>query len=444
MATYVPPKINTAYVFYISLVSQANTKVFQANPTLAAGDFNVATEDGAPGGLGTTPTVDADFTKRVKVTLAAGEMNGGNVTLICSDAAGAEWCDLTINIQTSARQVDDLAFPVTSGRGLDVTATGAAGIDWANVENPTTALALTGTTIATTQKVDVETIKTNPVVNGGTVTFTTNSTVASTTNITGGVITTVTNLTNAPTNGDLTATMKSSVTTAVPTAAQIATGVWQDATAGDFTAASSIGKSVMNGVALGTGLTVNDLTTKTGFSLTQAFPTNFADMAITVTTGRVTGGTNADKTGYSISGTKTTLDALNDIAATAIVSSGAITTNAGKVSGVILADTVTTYTGNTPQTGDAFARIGAAGASLTALGDARIANLDAAVSSRMATYTQPAGFLAATFPTDPADQSLIISATNTILADTNAILLDTGTDGVVVAATSKSGYALSS
>ena len=62
----------------------------------------------------------------------------------------------------------------------------------------------------------------------------------------------------------------------------------------------------------------------------------------------------------------------------------------------------------------------------------------------MATYTQPAGFLAATFPTDPADQSLIISATNTILADTNAILLDTGTDGVVVAATSKSGYALSS
>jgi hypothetical protein len=37
---------------------------------------------------------------------------------------------------------------------------------------------------------------------------------ASTTNITGGTITTVTNLTNAPTVGDLTATMKGSVTTA--------------------------------------------------------------------------------------------------------------------------------------------------------------------------------------------------------------------------------------
>lgn len=39
---------------------------------------------------------------------------------------------------------------------------------------------------------------------------------------------------------------------------------------------------------------------KTGYSLTQAFPTNFADMAITITTGQVTVGTNNDKTGYSI------------------------------------------------------------------------------------------------------------------------------------------------
>lgn len=49
---------------------------------------------------------------------------------------------------------------------------------------------------------------------------------ASTTNITAGTITTVTNLTNAPTNGDLTATMKASVTAAVPTAAAITTAVW--------------------------------------------------------------------------------------------------------------------------------------------------------------------------------------------------------------------------
>ena len=39
--------------------------------------------------------------------------------------------------------------PTVSGRTLDVTATGAAGIDWANVENPTTTLVLSGTTIGT-------------------------------------------------------------------------------------------------------------------------------------------------------------------------------------------------------------------------------------------------------------------------------------------------------
>ena len=46
--------------------------------------------------------------------------------------------------------------------------------------------------------------------------------------------------------------------------------------------------------------------------------------------------------------------------------------------------TVSILTGHTPQTGDAFARIGNNGANLTALGDARLANLDVAVSTRNA------------------------------------------------------------
>ncbi len=47
---------------------------------------------------------------------------------------------------------------------------------------------------------------------------------------------------------------------------------------------------------------------------------------------------------------------------------------------------LSTLTGNVPQTGDGYARVGAAGAGLTALGDTRIANLDATISSR----TKPA------------------------------------------------------
>lgn len=55
-------------------------------------------------------------------------------------------------------------------------------------------------------------------------------TVANTTNITAGTITTATNLTNAPTAGDLTATMKTSVTTAATAATPVAT------VSGDFSA----------------------------------------------------------------------------------------------------------------------------------------------------------------------------------------------------------------
>ena len=52
--------------------------------------------------------------------------------------------------------------------------------------------------------------------------------------------------------------------------------------------------------------------------LAASAPTNFGDLAITASTGRVTVGTNADKTGYSISGSITTLDGLNDPTAAAI------------------------------------------------------------------------------------------------------------------------------
>lgn len=66
-------------------------------------------------------------------------------------------------------------------------------------------------------KADLETIKTQTVTCAGGVTIPA-ATLASTTNITAGTITTVTNLTNAPTNGDLTATMKASVNAEVDTA----------------------------------------------------------------------------------------------------------------------------------------------------------------------------------------------------------------------------------
>lgn len=190
MASYVPVVKNGASgaILYVSLVSQANTKLAQVNPTIAAGDFKVSIDGGAFANLGTLPAVTPAGGRAVKITLSQAEVNGDNIFVQCVDAAGDEWCDLLINIQTATRQIDDLAFPTTSGRSLDVTATGAAGVDWANVENQSTAVNLSGTT---------------------------------------------TNLVNTATT----------VTNQL-TAAAIATGVWQDATAGDFTTASSIGKAL--------------------------------------------------------------------------------------------------------------------------------------------------------------------------------------------------------
>jgi len=148
--------------------------------------------------------------------------------------------------------------PTTAGRTLDVSATGEAGLDWANVGSPATALDLSGTTIATTQKVDIETIKTNPVVNAGTVTFPTTATLASTTNIMAGTITTVTNLTNAPTSGDLTATMKTSVTTAATAATPIAASVTGAVGSVTGNVGGSVG-SVVGAVGSVTGLTASNL-----------------------------------------------------------------------------------------------------------------------------------------------------------------------------------------
>lgn len=110
MASFVTPKKNTAFVFYIGLVSQADTKVFQSNPTLAAGDAKVSIDGGALANLATLPDVDPNSSKLVKVALSSDEMNGDNIQVILSDAAGAEWCDCIINIQTTTNQIDDLAL----------------------------------------------------------------------------------------------------------------------------------------------------------------------------------------------------------------------------------------------------------------------------------------------------------------------------------------------
>jgi hypothetical protein len=124
MTSYVTPKKGVEFICYVGLFSQANTKILQANPTLAAGDAKVSIDGGAFANLATLPAVTPAAGKSVKITLSTSEMNGDNITVILSDASGDEWCDLIVNIQTTARQIDDLAYPSTSGRAITVSATG--------------------------------------------------------------------------------------------------------------------------------------------------------------------------------------------------------------------------------------------------------------------------------------------------------------------------------
>lgn len=129
MATFVPAKRATEFIFYVSLVSQADTKLFQNNPTIAAGDFLVSTDGSTTTDLDTLPVVTPASSDSVKITVSVAEMTGDNVKIVASDAAGAQWCDQSWNIQTAVRQIDDLAFPSVSGRNFVVETDGMVHVD---------------------------------------------------------------------------------------------------------------------------------------------------------------------------------------------------------------------------------------------------------------------------------------------------------------------------
>lgn len=124
MATYVPAKRATEYICYVCLTSQADTKLFQVNPTLAAGDVKVSLDGGAFNNLTTLPVVTPAGGRAVKVTLSVAEMTADNVEVVFSDAADSEWCDLALNIQTTATQIDNLVRSTTPANTLDVDASG--------------------------------------------------------------------------------------------------------------------------------------------------------------------------------------------------------------------------------------------------------------------------------------------------------------------------------
>lgn len=108
MASAIPPKKNAAFSFSVYLVDRSNNSQFRSNPTLAAGDVKVVVDGGAPANITTLPVVDADFTKRVEVSLTAAEMNGDRINIVFSDVTGSEWCDYSLEIFTAGQTFDEM------------------------------------------------------------------------------------------------------------------------------------------------------------------------------------------------------------------------------------------------------------------------------------------------------------------------------------------------
>ena len=162
--------------------------------------------------------------------------------------------------------------PTVAGRTLDVTTTGEAGIDWANIGSPTTTVNFTGTTISTSQQIASVSGSVNSVTtrvtantdqwNGTGVTgmpmptytqptgFLSASfpagTIANTTNITAGTITTVSGNVNGSVNSVTNAVTVGTINNDVITASSIANGAIDAATFAD--------SALVIGSAAGTGV----------------------------------------------------------------------------------------------------------------------------------------------------------------------------------------------
>lgn len=113
------PKKNTAYVFGISLPSQANSAIFHANPTLASGDVKISKDGGAFANLTNLPTVTPASGKRVEVSLTSTEMNADRITVIFSDQAGDEWSDVVAHIETTSLPTAGEIADEVAARTLD-------------------------------------------------------------------------------------------------------------------------------------------------------------------------------------------------------------------------------------------------------------------------------------------------------------------------------------
>lgn len=171
--TYAPAQAETNYDLIaftftgtgaVPATVQLSTSM-DSNVTKIAGTSQTAKDLGAINvtNLNTLSSHDPGATLGTS-TLTQTQVTGGAYALNSASFAFNSGLDLTTTQKASVNTEADTALsdygalkPTTAGRTLDVTATGEAGIDWANIGSPTTAVNLSGTTVKTATDVEADT-----------------------------------------------------------------------------------------------------------------------------------------------------------------------------------------------------------------------------------------------------------------------------------------------
>jgi hypothetical protein len=332
----IPSGVTDQYIYFVAV----DATDFTTRETGLSGFTVYRSRNGSVAAAMTTPTVnETDSTN----------MPGVYELLLDEDmtiGAGNDSEEMVFHITASGmapvtRTIELYRPKITAGNTLDVTSTGAAGIDWGNVENQSTAVDLSATDI---QLCDTVTSNTDLVsaadiadavwdeataghVTAGTFGVATTDILADTnelqTDDVPGLLATAQADLDTLTGADgaiLASSQPNSLTFAditISVAGATDSITFAGSGSGDvfsFTRSGSGGlfdtnysTSLQSEVNAACDLALSDYDAVVPADL----PTNFGDMAITASTGLVSVGTNNDKTGYSISGTLNTLDDLD-------------------------------------------------------------------------------------------------------------------------------------
>jgi len=116
------PVKGVAFQFSVSLSDANDPTSFLANPTIAAGDFQISKDGGAFANLVTLPVVNPTNSINVQFNLNAAEMNADEVVVVGIDQTTIkEWDDLRMDVPTPTGNAESV-FDIVVG---DITETAA-------------------------------------------------------------------------------------------------------------------------------------------------------------------------------------------------------------------------------------------------------------------------------------------------------------------------------